>query len=88
MHAKSVGFLVILSVAGLSGCKSAQTAQSVPGNASLGMMRSQPAVVSLGAGDSLGRRVYLNDLVIAARFIPMDVAVTSVGEGEFAGWGE
>lgn len=49
--------------------------------ASMGMMKPEAGVLlSLGAGDALGRRVYLNDLVIAARELQGDVAFTAAPE--------
>jgi uncharacterized lipoprotein YmbA len=61
----------ILALA-LTGC-----ARSKP-QASMGVLRAEPATLSLGAGDSLGRAIYVADLVIAAREAGLDVAVTSV----------
>ncbi len=77
-----ISFLV-LAATGV-GCKSASRSQ-----ASMGLMRtSQPALLSLGAGDSLGRRVYLNDMVIAAREGSLDVAVTAASDSSPVDLGE
>lgn len=72
-----------LAAAGV-GCKSTARTQ-----ASMGAMRSpQPVLLSLGAGDSLGQRVYLNDMVIAAREGSLDVAVTAVSDSSPLDLGE
>lgn len=47
--------------------------------ASMGMVRAD-GVVSLGAGDALGRAIYVNDLILAARNVPSDLVVTAVTE--------
>lgn len=73
--------LLSLAAAGV-GCKSAGT------QASMGAMRSTPVLLSLGAGDSLGQRVYLNDMVIAAREGSLDVAVTAVSDSSPLDLGE
>ncbi|CAG0989884.1 hypothetical protein PHYC_02229 [Phycisphaerales bacterium] len=68
--------IVMVAAAGmLTGCASAKRAQASPG-----LLRADAPVLSLGAGDSLGQRVYLNDLIIAARATNTEVAVTAVPE--------
>ncbi len=42
-------------------------------------------LVTLGAGDALGTRVYVNDLVIAARESARDVVLTSVPDTDASG---
>lgn len=49
--------------------------------ASMGMVSPQPKVLSLAAGDSLGRAVYVNDMILAAAQIERDSAFTNVDEG-------
>lgn len=46
--------------------------------ASMGVLRAQPAPMTLGAGDALGKAVYVNDLLIAARYIPDDLALANL----------
>src|SRR4051812_2638630 len=54
----------LLASAALVGCSSTHTA---PASASFGDLGNQPpASISLGAGDTLGRAVYVNDLILAA----------------------
>lgn len=71
---------MIVAVAGgclaLGGCGADRGAT----RASMGVMRPDAAVLTLGAGDALGRSVYVNDLIIAAREVQGDVAITSVPE--------
>ena len=62
---------MILVAAGLAGVLGGcSTQQAAPAN--LGVMRpaaavSRGPVVTLGAGDALGRAIYMNDLVLASR---------------------
>jgi len=81
---RRIAFISLLSLAAAGvGCKSSNT------QASMGAMRSpQPVLLSLGAGDSLGQRVYLNDMVIAAREGSLDVAVTAVSDSSPLDLGE
>lgn len=66
----------------LAGCVVLGGCNASRGNArvSLGVMRPDAAVLTLGAGDALGRSVYVNDLIIAAREMQGDVAITHVPE--------
>ncbi|GJQ29268.1 MAG: hypothetical protein HBSAPP03_11520 [Phycisphaerae bacterium] len=78
----------VIAAAGLillvGGCKSASTTTASPG-----LLRAQPTILlSLGAGDSLGRRVYLNDLIIAAKAGNLDVAFSAVSDGSPIDLGE
>jgi len=64
--------LLCLIAAATSGCNRAATHR-----ASLAVFAPQAPSLSLGAGDSLGRSVYFNDLVLAARNLPTDDMVTA-----------
>lgn len=70
--------LLVLAAAAcgpLTACNSARPA------ASMGLMRADAPVLTLGAGDTLGRAVYVNDLIIAARELTStDVAITAAPE--------
>ncbi|MCE7975415.1 MAG: hypothetical protein DYG92_14000 [Leptolyngbya sp. PLA1] len=50
--------------------------------ASMGALSPQSPVVSLGAGDSLGRVIYVNDLILAARALNADELLTSADTAE------
>ncbi|MDX2132333.1 MAG: hypothetical protein SFY69_09800 [Planctomycetota bacterium] len=63
--------LVLVAACGVGGC-----ARSRPA-ASPAVFQPGP-LVTLGAGDSLGTRIYLNDLIIASRAIDQDIVITSV----------
>lgn len=65
-----------LIAVGLTGCSSAPREQ-----ASMGMVSGDSRVLSLAAGDSLGRAVYVNDLILAAAAIERDAVFTNVDEG-------
>lgn len=83
MSSKSTLVLVLGAAVLLSGCASPKR------QASMGLMAPDTPVLSLGAGDSLGQRVYLNDLIIAARdSAGSEVAVTAVPESMPMGLGE
>ena len=60
----------------LQGCASRQTS---PG--AMGVMGDEPATLSLGAGDALGRAVYVNDLVLAAAALDKSTTYTNVDQG-------
>ena len=60
-----------------AGCASHRTAPS----ASMGDLGDAPAVLSLGAGDSLGRAVYVNDLILAAAALDKSTTFTNVDVG-------
>ncbi len=64
--------LVLTAVVG--GCSSHQTP-----HASMGVMAT-PATLSLGAGDTLGRAVYVNDLILAAATLDKTTTFTNVDE--------
>jgi hypothetical protein len=65
--------LVLLAAAALAGGCAHR-----PGHASMAAFRAEPPVLSLGSGDALGRAVYMNDLVIAARDLPSEIVLTGV----------
>lgn len=50
--------------------------------ASMGVLRPQPEILTLGAGDSLGRVIYVNDLVLAARTLNADEMLTAADSAE------
>src|SRR4051812_42685551 len=56
----------------LGGCASHRN------HASMGMVGPDAKVLSLAAGDSLGRAVYVNDMILAAAKIDSDTAFTNV----------
>jgi hypothetical protein len=60
----------------LGGCSSAPRHQ-----ASMGMLAQDSKVLSLAAGDSLGRAVYVNDIILAAGKIESDTTYTNVDSG-------
>ncbi len=60
----------------ITGCGSSPRQQ-----ASMGMVSGTPQVLSLAAGDSLGRAVYVNDLILAAAAIERDAVFTNVEQG-------
>jgi hypothetical protein len=60
----------------ITGCSSGKKQQ-----ASMGMVSGSPQVLSLAAGDSLGRAVYVNDLILAAAAIERDAVYTNVEQG-------
>jgi hypothetical protein len=47
----------------------------------MGVMGDEPSVLSLGAGDALGRAVYVNDLILAAAALDKSTTYTNVDEG-------
>jgi hypothetical protein len=47
----------------------------------MGDLGDAPAVLSLGAGDSLGRAVYVNDLILAAAALDKSTTFTNVDVG-------
>jgi hypothetical protein len=59
------------------GCASQQAAPT----ASMGDLGNAPAVISLGAGDSLGHAVYVNDLILAAAALDKSTTFTNVDAG-------
>ena len=59
----------------LGGCSSSRQ------RASMGMVSPDNKVLSLAAGDSLGRAVYVNDMILAAAKIDADTAYTNVDQG-------
>jgi hypothetical protein len=70
-----VSAAAVVAVA-ITGCSSASKPQ-----ASMGMVSGNPQVLSLAAGDSLGRAVYVNDLILAAAAIERDAVYTNVDQG-------
>ena len=50
-------------------------------DASMGALGEAPEVLSLGAGDSLGRAVYVNDLILAAAALDKSTTFTNVDQG-------
>lgn len=75
---------VMIGVAGLSGCGASRRPA-----ASMAVFRPGPAPVStLGSGDSLGKVLYVNDLVLAAKAqgVPA-TAFTAASERDVA-WNE
>ena len=73
-HATCLTALLVLTAA-VGGCSSHQPAQ----HASMGVMGT-PATLSLGAGDTLGRAVYVNDLILAAAALDKTTTFTNVDE--------
>jgi hypothetical protein len=67
--------LSLALTAAVGGCASHQAAQ----HASMGVMGA-PATLSLGAGDTLGRAVYVNDLILAAAALDKTTTFTNVDE--------
>ncbi len=59
----------------LTACGTSHTAAH-PTN--MGMMSPEGQVLTLGAGDSLGRAVYVNDLILAAAAYEPTTAYTNV----------
>ena len=47
----------------------------------MGDLGTQPEALSLGAGDSLGRAVYVNDLILAAAALDKSTTYTNVDVG-------
>jgi hypothetical protein len=47
----------------------------------MGDLGAQPQALSLGAGDSLGRAVYVNDLILAAAALDKGTTYTNVDVG-------
>jgi hypothetical protein len=64
---KPLAVLSLLLIVPLAGCGSSRTA-------SPGAMRATPQVLTLGAGDALGRDIYRNDLQLAAAAAGQPVA--------------
>lgn len=50
--------------------------------ASMGALSPQAPTLTLGAGDSLGRVIYVNDLILAARALNADEMLTAVDTTE------
>jgi hypothetical protein len=67
--------LAALSVI-LGGCNATPRHQ-----ASMGMVSQDSKVLTLAAGDSLGRAVHVNDLILAAAKIDSDAMYTNVDLG-------
>ena len=67
-----------LTAACLTGCAN----HARHDNASMGMLGDQPQPLSLGAGDSLGRAVYVNDLILAAAALDKGTTFTNVDNGD------
>jgi hypothetical protein len=67
---------VVLTTA-LTGCASHQAAPQ----ASMGDLGTPASLLSLGAGDSLGRAVYVNDLILAAAALDKSTTYTNVDQG-------
>lgn len=61
----------------LGGCASRQASQG----AAMGVLGDAPALLSLGAGDALGRAVYVNDLILAAAALDKSTTYTNVDQG-------
>jgi hypothetical protein len=70
----------LLGIAGLAavlgGCSASHSRQ-----ASMGMVGQDNKVLSLAAGDTLGRAVYVNDMILAAAKIDAETAYTNVDLG-------
>lgn len=66
--------LSLVLTAAVSGCASRQ-----PAHASMGVLGT-PATLGLGAGDTLGRAVYVNDLILAAAALDKTTTFTNVDE--------
>ena len=67
-----------LTAACLTGCA---TSHPAPASGSMGEMGAAPQALSLGAGDSLGRAVYVNDLILAAAALDKSTTFTNVDVG-------
>lgn len=64
MKASAAIFGTLAVVCGFAGgCSSNPSADE----ASMGVLSYEPTVLTLGAGDALGWRVYTNDIILAAR---------------------
>jgi hypothetical protein len=48
---------------------------------SMGALSPQAPIVSLGAGDALGKAVYVNDLILAATTLDTSTTYTNVDAG-------
>jgi hypothetical protein len=75
MFRNTVILASVCAISFLSGCKTSRSTQ-----ASMGFFSSRGTIASLGAGDALGRRIYVNDMIIAAREQGVDFAITAVPE--------
>ena len=62
----------------LTGCSSSRQAASPSANMGMG---GSNKVLTLAAGDSLGRAVYVNDMIIAANAIEQNATYTNVEIG-------
>jgi hypothetical protein len=63
----------------LGGCASRQASHGA-----MGIMSDEPTAptpLSLGAGDALGRAVYVNDLILAAAALDKSTTYTNVDQG-------
>lgn len=56
--------------------------------ASMAVLRPDRPVLSLGAGDALGRAVYVNDLVLAAKANNLDTSAVANATESYFIWGE
>ena len=70
----------VLTAICLVGCSSAKPRSASMGD--LGGPANGAASLSLGAGDSLGRSVYVNDLILAAAALDNGTTFTNVDEGQ------
>lgn len=71
---------ILISAACLALCAGCNRAGRSP--ASMGALSPQPETLSLGAGDSLGRVIYVNDLILAARALNADEMLTAADTAE------
>jgi len=71
---------VMITAACLALCAGCNRAGRSP--ASMGVLSPQPQTLSLGAGDSLGRVIYVNDLILAARALNPDEMLTAADTAE------
>lgn len=78
--ARMLKFVAAAAMTGVGAALTACSTQHVP--ASMGMVSPQGDVLSLGAGDSLGRAVYVNDLILAAAALRNEATFTTAEERE------
>jgi hypothetical protein len=75
MSRRVVFSLFAVAAVCLTGCQSARKP------ASMGMVSGDGQVLSLGAGDALGRAVYVNDMILAAAKIDHSTTYTNIDMG-------
>ncbi|MCC6950646.1 MAG: hypothetical protein IT433_04285 [Phycisphaerales bacterium] len=71
---------VMIAAACLALCAGCNRSGRSP--ASMCALSVQPQTLTLGAGDSLGRVIYVNDLILAARALNADEMLTAADSAE------